>query len=127
MKLLTDKQRAFALKRLAEADDDILLGALAEIRQRDVRIEAAKRQLNEEFGVETCAEMQVEAPPVKEPVPRRNVSPGPSSITKISPVTEATLLGGLGKGHCPVARWNEHLKLLWTRGKVKFDGKEYYL
>lgn len=127
MKLLTDKQRAFALKRLAEADDDILLSALAEIRQRDVRLEAAKRQLDEEFGVETCVEAPVARPKVMSAV-RPNVSPGTSSITKIGAGTRSTLLTRLAQqGVAKNDKSCEHLKLLWARGDVKFDGKEYYL
>lgn len=126
MKLLTDKQRAFALKRLAEADDDILLSALAEIRQRDVRLEAAKRQLDEEFGVETCAEEPARSKVMSSVRP--NVSPGTSSITKIGAGTRSALLTRLAEqGVAKNDKSCEHLKLLWSRGDVKFDGKEYYL
>lgn len=59
--------------------------------------------------------------------PRKNVSPGEPSITKIGTNTEGALFGVLHAGGQPEAKYTEHMKLLWKRGKVKFDGKEYYL
>jgi len=59
--------------------------------------------------------------------PRKNVSPGEPSITKIGMNTEGALFGVLSAGGQPEARYAEHLKLLWKRGKVKFDGTEYYV
>ena len=61
------------------------------------------------------------------PVARENVSPGEPSITKIGMNTEVVLFGLLRAGGQPEAKYAEHMKLLWKRGKVKFDGKEYYV
>ena len=61
------------------------------------------------------------------PYQRKNVSPGEPSITKIGMNTEGALFGVLRAGGQPEAKYAEHLKLLWKRGKVKFDGKEYYV
>lgn len=70
----------------------------------------------------------VGAKPVGEDLPpRKNVSPGEPSITKIGTNTEGALFGVLRAGGQPEAKYTEHMKLLWKRGKVKFDGKEYYL
>ena len=63
----------------------------------------------------------------KIPVARKNVSPGEPSITKIGMNTEGALFGVLRAGGQPEAKLAEHMKLLWKRGKVKFDGEEYYL
>ncbi len=63
----------------------------------------------------------------KVPVARENVSPGEPSITKIGMNTEGALFGLLRAGGQPEAKYTEHMKLLWKRGKVKFDGKEYYV
>ena len=61
------------------------------------------------------------------PSERENVSPGTPSITKIGVNTEGALFGVLRAGGQPEAKYAEHMKLLWARGKVKYDGKEYYL
>lgn len=59
--------------------------------------------------------------------PRKNINPGVPAITKIGNNTLEVVLGMLKDGHQPPEKYSEHLKLLWTRGKVKFDGKEYWL
>ena len=61
------------------------------------------------------------------PHQRKNISPGTSSITKIGMNTEGALFGVLRAGGQPEAKYAEHLKLLWKRGKVKFDGEQFYV
>ena len=61
------------------------------------------------------------------PSERKNVSPGEPSITKIGMNTEGALFGVLRAGGQPEAKYAEHLKLLWKRGKVKFDGEQFYV
>jgi hypothetical protein len=62
------------------------------------------------------------------PPPRKNVSPGGPFITKIGTTTSDMILGLLKNGMTvPEPKYTEHLRLLWSRGLVKFDGKEYYL
>ena len=59
---------------------------------------------------------------------RKNVSPGEPSIGKIGGTTKDSILRTLKEGLHPVApKFEEHLKLLWKRGEVKFDGTEYWL
>ena len=64
-------------------------------------------------------------------VERKNVSPGVSLITKIGSTTKEDLLRRLDGAPATLeylgVKYTEHLKLLWSRGEVKFDGKEYYL
>lgn len=61
-------------------------------------------------------------------VPRLNVSPGPSSISKIGENAKLTIMSELRTGDIqPHAKYAEHLKLLWARGEVKYDGKEYFI
>ena len=67
------------------------------------------------------------APPPAEATPKTNVSPGASAITKIGSGTKADLLTDLHNGSTIHSKWDEHLKLLWSRGEVKFDGEEWYL
>lgn len=61
------------------------------------------------------------------PPERKNVSPGEPSIGKIGKDNVDTLIGLVGNGQQPAEKWKEHMKLLWKRGLVKFDGEEYYL
>jgi len=58
--------------------------------------------------------------------PRTNVSPGPSSITKIGSKTREEILQSLKEGRQPSDKYSEHMKLLWSRDEVKFDGEKYY-
>lgn len=59
--------------------------------------------------------------------PRKNISPGEPSITKIGTNTEGALFGVLRAGGQPEAKYAEHMKLLWKRDKVKFDGEKFYV
>lgn len=58
---------------------------------------------------------------------RTNVSPGSSTITKIGSETKKHILESLDVNVQPATRYAEHLKLLWSRGEIKFDGDRYYL
>lgn len=60
-------------------------------------------------------------------IERKNVSPGEPNIVKCGISTMEILLNDLAKGVQPPVKYEEHMKLLWKRGKVKYDGKEYYL
>ena len=59
--------------------------------------------------------------------PRKNVSPGEPSITKIGTNTREEIIETLKRGAQPLDKFREHLKLLWKRGEVNFDGEEYYI
>lgn len=61
------------------------------------------------------------------PTTRPNVSPGEPSISKMGAATNAEITKLLNAGKDVPAKFTEHLKLLWKRGEVKYDGKEYYL
>ena len=63
----------------------------------------------------------------KVPVARKNVSPGTSSITKIGSGAKETIIHALNTGTPLGDRYTEHLKLLWARGEIKFDGEVFYL
>ena len=91
--------------------------------------ELAQQALNEQ------ARQRVDALPVNTkgvlglmPVEqRKNINPGDPTITKIGANTEGALFGVLRAGGQPEAKYAEHMKLLWKRGKVKFDGSDFYL
>ena len=63
----------------------------------------------------------------KVPVARKNISPGTSSITKIGSGAKETIIHALNTGTPLGDRYTEHLKLLWARGEIKFDGEVFYL
>ena len=59
---------------------------------------------------------------------RKNISPGDPTITKIGSGTKGVILDALQQGQqMPRPKYDEHLKLLWKRGEVKFDGEQYYV
>ncbi len=64
---------------------------------------------------------------VKPAAERKNISPGTPSITKIGSGAKETIIHALNTGTPLGDRYTEHLKLLWARGEIKFDGTEYYL
>jgi len=62
-------------------------------------------------------------------VNRPNVSPGAPTITKIGAKAKHSALAGVGVGafrNNYNGKLIEHLRLLWDRGEVKFDGKDFY-
>ena len=61
---------------------------------------------------------------------RPNVNPGEPSIGKIGTATMELILANLKVGkQMPLPKYEEHLKLLWKRGLVKYDNttKEFYV
>ena len=68
--------------------------------------------------------------PTPDPVnqaPRANVSPGTPGITRMGKDTAMELSNLVSKGLQPAARFAEHLKLMWQRNEVKYDGQDYYV
>ncbi|NJO01153.1 MAG: LLM class flavin-dependent oxidoreductase [Bacteroidia bacterium] len=61
------------------------------------------------------------------PLNRPNVNPGTSAITKIGVKTKEEIFYAIKHDHTPLARFEEHYKLLWARGEIKYDGQKYYL
>ena len=61
------------------------------------------------------------------PSERKNISPGTSSITKIGSGAKETIIHALNTGTPLGDRYTEHLKLLWARGEIKFDGEQFYV
>ncbi len=121
-KLLTDSDRAFALQQLQDAPDSVIANAFMElqtVRASVLSVRTAAGGTPPVAVATTHEEVTVEK--------RKNVSPGLPSIGKIGGPTKTQVLGYLDNGTQPPAKFAEHLKLLWSRGEVKFDGKEYYL
>ena len=80
-----------------------------------------------EKEISTVAKPVVQ-PTVDDPLAQRraNVSPGEPTIGKMGKDTATSLLQHLDAKQ-PDKKWVEHMKLLWKRGEVCFDGTEYYL
>ena len=59
--------------------------------------------------------------------PRKDVSPGASSIGKIGANTKEEIMKLLRGGAQPPTKYTEHLKLLWYRNEIKYDGTSFYI
>ena len=81
------------------------------------------------LGTNTIATPPVEPTKVKTVVERPNVSPGDSSITKMGQDMKKAMLAAVGSGAFKPnydGKSLKYLQLLWKRGEIKFDGKEFY-
>ncbi len=58
---------------------------------------------------------------------RADVSPGEPSIVKIGSNTKEHIISRLQAGFGIEDKYEEHAKLLWARGEIKFDGDDYYI
>ena len=77
-----------------------------------------------------AGEVEDEAPaPTPAPISnaRANVSPGTPLITKIGSNTSSDIQDLMLKGAPIPAKYKEHMKLLWARGHIKYDGTEFYI
>lgn len=135
---LTDKQRDILLNELRETAPDVVIVAAVH-NSRIYHKQAAELEQvpygRNLYKVPTSAETTPEpglGQPVKKdlgpfPVVRGNVDPGKPSISKISSATKEELLRTLQQEKIPHVKYSEHLKLLWSRGEIKFDGERYYV
>lgn len=114
-RLITDADRTYILDQLKLAPDSVLVDAfLAWDGLRSKTIACRNAMLD------TLVEESV-------PTPRSNINPGKSAITRIGTETKKELLSMIHGGVQPDAKWQEHLKLLWERGEVKFDEKGWWV
>lgn len=135
--LLSTSEREALLRALVDAPDDVLIDA---VQQRKNWIKSIKSSFDEVRGFVGMKVTEAGKPPPasagsvpvvksapQEVASRKDVSPGTPAIGKIGSTTKDTLLDLLKQGIQPNSKWSEHLKLLWLRHEIKFDGKEYYL
>lgn len=118
-KLLTDEDRKFVLSELQKAPNSVL--ARAYLEWSEVRSAVLVVRSN---NAQPSTKVVVEQPEPAEPV---NTSPGISTITRIGNTAREEIIAQLRDGRQPHAKYEEHCKLLWERGEIKFDGKEFYL
>lgn len=138
MNILSEPEREALLKSLTDAPDEVLIDA---VRQRKDWMKSIKSSFDEvrSFVGMKVTEGGKPPPPVivhvkvaedgSVRVPdRTNKSPGASAIGKIGTKTKEELIAVLKAGRQPNHdKFGDHLKLLWQRGEVKFDGKEFFL
>ena len=130
MSLLTQQDRNYILEQLKLAPDNVLAEAMLKFNEmRDQVVQVRKLTAASEATVDTFSKdiTAYEAELVIKNALRKNVSPGKSSIGKIGSSTKDVIFELLRSDKKPAAKYDEHLKLLWERGEVKFDGEEYYL
>lgn len=136
MNLLTEQQRKNALICLAKAPDEVILSAMVDYKAHMHRMEGVKRNFDAtltELNQTQFDERRQSDEPVSEDkrgsgiIVRENVNPGASSIGKIGGKAKEDILEHLCGGVQPPRSYAEHLKLLWARGEVKFDGQVFYL
>lgn len=119
--LITDADRQYILNQLSNASDEVLVRAYQDWdAQRIAAVEVRGK----------IGQTNYKAPePPKAPLPseRENVAPGSSTITKIGAIAKEEILQILRRGDQPPAKYLEHCKLLWERGEIRFDGKEFWV
>lgn len=135
---LTDQQRDVLLNELKETAPDVMI--VSAVRQSRFYHEHVKELEQVPYNrklykipsrTETTPEPGLGQPVEKDlgpfPVVRGNVDPGKPSISKIGSATKEELLRTLQQEKIPHVKYSEHLKLLWSRGEIKFDGERYYV
>ena len=142
MNILSESERAALLHSLTDAPDEVLIDA---VRQRKDWMKNIKSSFDEVRNFVGMKVTESSKPPISTPpltqkseeskamldvvkTARANKTPGASSITKIGSKTKDEIIGVLKAGRQPNHdKYGEHLKLLWSRGEIKFDGSAYYL
>lgn len=149
MKILNDHERTQLLAKLAEAPDDILLEAVARVKEYYVNVKDDMKALNGFVGIRFTEAPKVALPtePLKaperkpeeaEPAARKNVEPpGPAAqrITTASkdaimarllkPGTAEEVNEFLSRGPGKIPETQMLLRRLWELGLINFDGVNY--
>jgi len=120
---MTDRDLMLDFIDQMASDDDML--KLCSILRRNLVEDRLTHEMLATF------EKPTHAPPLVDlttsTVEHKNINPGPSAIGKIGSTTKAELLHILSCGAQPTAKYKEHLKLLWARDEVKWDGEVWYV
>lgn len=139
MNVINDRERQAMLTFLTEnISDEVLIRTLEQIKEdrEYVRDETSKimryigaKPMSPPVPTPTTFPPSVVAP---EAAPEtKNVSPGTPSITKIGTNAKGEIMAALKVGPRKLAeigpKYAEHMKLLWSRGEVKYDGERYYV
>lgn len=76
---------------------------------------------------ETCLSDSIYIDSPRPQTERPNIEPPGNSSTKLFESTRIKIIEGLREGRQPHKDYAEAAKLLWTKGYLAFDGREYYL
>ncbi len=123
MQLLTPTDRAFVLKQLELAPDEILADAMLAFNAVRDKIVKVRTLANPVTPVPT----EEPPAPLEPDTARDNVSPGVPVTSKVLISTKNTILCRINEGIQPGEKYLEAAKLMWSRGEIKFDGKDFYL
>ena len=129
MPLLSDSDRQYVLEQLRAAPDSVLVDAMLAFNTIRDKVVAVRKFAtgNAPGSAPVVAQIVAQAAEPETPVVRKNVSPGSPAITRIGANTTGEILQTVKAGNQPSSKYVEHCKLLWERGAIKFDGKEWYL
>lgn len=136
---LTDRQREIFLNELRDTAPDVMI--VSAVRQSRFFHEHVKELEQVPYGRELYKVPSRNEPGLGQKIDfvevtasesvRGNVDPGKPAIGKIGSGTKEWILGELKlEARVPEhfgAKYAEHLKLLWSRGEIKFDGEKYYV
>lgn len=141
MIVLSQDKRDALIKTIANAPDEILIDAARQYKDWQSNIQESFREVQgfcgckavdntkPPFAPAATSSPEGAAPPAPAagaPTQRANKNPGRPGISKIGTKTVDELLGMIRKGVQPGEKWKEHLKLLWSRDMVKWDGQRWY-
>lgn len=136
MQILKNDERDALLKVLQTAPDEVLLDAVRQTKDHRLHIQNTLKEVQGYCGLKAIElpkpqldAKSVEAKAVLDATPtaRKNINPGRPAIGKIGTKTTNELLDMLSKRVQPAEKWTEHMKLLWSRDIVKWDGSQWYV
>ena len=92
----------------------------------------SKQYMDSKQLLQNTLELVGVKPAAEDLPPRKNINPGEPTITKIGEKSKLYLLselkgGARTLGYLDFFKYEEHLKLLWKRGEVRFDGESFYV
>lgn len=145
MKTLTDAERTALVTKLAEAPDDILIAAVADMRRRYCEVRDDMKDLNGFVGIrfteapkvpldtkpavskieaDTSNALNIEPPG---PTAKRITSASKDAImSKLrAPATAEQVNKFLGRGPAKLDETQMLLRRLWELGLIAFDGTNY--
>lgn len=150
MKILTDSERTSLLTKLAEAPDDILLEAVARMKEHYVNVKDDMKSLNGFVGIRFTETPKIalpteplKAPELKQeeekPVATKNVEPPGPAAQRITTASKESIMARIFTRPCSAEEINKFLargpgklaetqmllRRLWDLGLVTYDGANY--
>jgi len=120
---MTDRDLMLDFIDQMASDDDML--KLCSILRRNLVEDRLTREMLATFEKPTHAPPLIDLTTSK--VERKNISPGKPMFTKMANSTKQHVLDSLAQNVQPGPNYKEHMKLLWARDEVKWDGEVWYV